>query len=404
MNVRIPQPDRCIACATCVAVCPVAQNCPDFPGPRMMGPARQRFRLMGMGEDEASHYCANCKNCDIACPGDVPVSAFIMRAKAEICKKNFPKLRDWILAHGEVLAHCLRFIPAVFKNFGMTFAPARLLLDAIGIARKASLPNFAPQAFRARLARLAQPNLSRAVVFFPGCFVDTYEPESGLDIVAVLNRAGYKVIVPGTTDDSGAFVCCGLPMVANGFWQDARDNARRNLKTLAAWAAKGMPILTACPSCALMIGKDYAEYFPALIAPGQSSSLVDVCDFLIGCVERGELALPAAPQKVETVFYHAPCHSRALGIGLPGLDLLREIPGIQAEYADSGCCGISGSYGFKKDKYPIAMRVGAPLFEAMRQSGATLCASECGTCRVQMRHGGGKQTVHPVSVLRRYLG
>ncbi|MDR2819117.1 MAG: anaerobic glycerol-3-phosphate dehydrogenase subunit C [Desulfovibrio sp.] len=399
----IAQPDRCIVCTTCTVMCPVAKNCLDFLGPRMIGPAHQRFRLLGMGEDESLHYCSNCKNCDISCPCDVPVSTFIMRARAEASREKPPKFRDWILAHGELLACWLRFIPAVFKNFGMGFAPVRLLLHALGIARQAPLPAFAAQTFRRKFKSLSQPqNLPRQVVLFPGCFVDIYEPESGLDIVAVLNRAGYEAITPE------GFVCCGLPLVANGFWQNARQNARRNLEELARWTDRGLPVLTACPSCALMFGKDYAEYFPDLLPRNLSPVLVDVCEFLTGCMERGELSAPdVAPGAATTgddhILYHAPCHLRALGAGLPGLELLRLIPGLRAEYADSGCCGISGSYGFKKDKYAIGMRVGSALFSAMRQSDAKLCASECGTCRVQMRHGGGKQTLHPVSILRRWL-
>jgi glycerol-3-phosphate dehydrogenase subunit C len=154
-----------------------------------------------------------------------------------------------------------------------------------------------------------------------------------------------------------------------------------------------------------MFGKDYAEYFPDLMPQNLSPVLVDACEFLTGCMERGELYAPdvASGAADDHILYHAPCHLRALGAGLPGLELLRLIPGLRADYADSGCCGISGSYGFKKDKYAIGMQVGSALFSAMRQSDAKLCASECGTCRVQMRHGGGKQTLHPVSILRRRL-
>lgn len=63
------------------------------------------------------------------------------------------------------------------------------------------------------MRNVRQPAQTRKAVFFPGCYVDVYDPRTGLDMVWALNRAGYEVIVP---DD---FVCCGLPMIANGFWQ-----------------------------------------------------------------------------------------------------------------------------------------------------------------------------------------
>ena len=397
MKTNIPQPDRCIACTTCTVVCPVAQASPHFLGPRMTGPAFERFRMVGLGEDDSLHYCSNCKNCDISCPCNVPVSTFIMRARAEVSREQPPFLRDWFLAHGEVLSRRLALIPAALKNFGMHLAPVRFLLHAMGISRRAPLPDFAPKTFRKTFKRLRQPaGLSKTVVFFPGCFVDIYDPSCGIDMVQVLNRAGYKVVVPEQ------FVCCGLPLVANGFWEDARRNAAANMAELKRWKDQGLTILTGCPSCALMFKEDYAEYFPDLLPRNLSPGLADVCEFILDAIRRGEFAIPDKGP-AQAVLYHAPCHLRVQGIGLPGYDLLREIPGLTAENADAGCCGISGSYGFKKEKYDISMQIGEKLFAAIKDSGAPVCASECGTCRVQMRHGGGKEALHPLTILRQYL-
>ena len=422
MSNLIPQPDRCIACTTCTVVCPVAQATPNFLGPRMMGPAHERFRLVGFNEDESLHYCSNCKNCDISCPCDVPISTFIMRARADVSKDKKPSTRDWLLAHGEVLGRWLTVIPAWMKNFGMRLSPVRLLLDKAGIGRKAPLPDFAAKSFRGQFPDIKQPaGLPRKVVFFPGCFVDLYDPECGRDIVSVLNRAGYEVLLPK------GFICCGLPQVANGFWEDAKSNAATNLAELKKWKEQGVPVLTGCTSCSLMFKDDYEQYFPELIPHNVSPALADACEFLLGCIERGELSMEAGSKResrgeagelgaggldaasdarravAPDIVYHAPCHLRAQGMGLTGFDLLQKIPALGVRNANAGCCGISGSYGFKTDKYDISMRVGAKLFKTMRESGAPLSASECGTCRVQMRHGGGLEAVHPITVLRRFL-
>lgn len=393
----VPQPDRCIVCTTCTVVCPVAEATPNFLGPRMIGPAHERFRLAGLGEDQSLHYCANCKNCDIACPCDVPISTFIMRARAEVSRKTRPALRDWFLAHGEVLARWLRFVPASLKNFGMDISPVRYALDKLGIAKEAPLPHFADPSFHDCFKKYRQPDgLPRSVVFFPGCYVDIYDPETGMDMVAVFNKAGYHVTLPE------GFVCCGLPLVANGFWEDARKNAERNMRELATWKARNVPVITGCPSCALMFKEEYAEYFPDLLPRSLSPALADACEFLLDCMDRHELPL-SSPGREQHILYHAPCHLRAQGLGLPGLTLLNSIPGVRADNANAGCCGIAGSYGFKKDKYAISMQVGSHLFQTIRDSKAGVCASECGTCRVQMRHGGGKEARHPVSFLREYL-
>ena len=133
MSVRI-SPDKCIACTTCVVHCPVARVTPKFLGPRMIGPAYERFRLLGLAEDESLTYCANCKNCDITCRQGVR-----------------------------------QLIPAGLKNFGMLNPVTRKVLDMLGIDRRAPLPPFAPKTFRQLARKLEQPSLPRKVVFFPGC-------------------------------------------------------------------------------------------------------------------------------------------------------------------------------------------------------------------------------------------
>ncbi len=393
-------PDACITCTTCVAQCPIAAATTEFLGPRMLGPAQERFRLMGMPEEKSLHYCSNCKNCDIACPHNVPISTFTMMARAAYAKEHGHSLRDWILAHGADIAKYLGFIPASLRNFGMKNPFTRAALHALGVHKKAPLPSFASKTFTAQFRRLQQqlnPAMRhKAVVFFPGCYVDIYDPQTGLDMVHVLNKAGYKVIVPEDIS------CCGLPMMANGFGEHAQKSAIKNTRALTAWQEKGLPILTGCPSCALMFSEDIPHYFPEIKSTYGHVTLTDAQAFMLQCLDEGTLHLKAQTEE-KSVIYHAPCHLRAQGTGLAGFDILQRIYDRGVQNAHAGCCGISGSYGFKKEKYDIGMQVGNTLFSTIAQSSATLCSSECGTCRVQIEHGSKKPCLHPISLLKEAL-
>jgi glycerol-3-phosphate dehydrogenase subunit C len=79
--------------------------------------------------------------------------------------------------------------------------------------------------------------------------------------------------------------------------------------------------------------------------------------------------------------------------------LLSLVPNVVVENADAGCCGISGNYGFKEDKYEISMQVGQELFRRIKESSADTVVSDCGTCRLQLEHGTGFKTVHPIEIL-----
>ncbi len=82
-----------------------------------------------------------------------------------------------------------------------------------------------------------------------------------------------------------------------------------------------------------------------------------------GC--RKTLPLNPLPLKV---VYHTPCHMEKMGWTLYTLELLRQIPGLELTVLDSQCCGIAGTYGFKRKTIrhhsPSARRCSARLKRA----------------------------------------
>jgi glycerol-3-phosphate dehydrogenase subunit C len=102
--------------------------------------------------------------------------------------------------------------------------------------------------------------------------------------------------------------------------------------------------------------------------------------------------------------YHAPCQQKSHGIGKPALDLFSLIPELNVVEMTAACCGIAGTYGLKKEKYQIAMDVGAPLFADIQAARPDVAACDSETCRWQITHGTGVRAVHPVTVLAAAYG
>ena len=187
-------------------------------------------------------------------------------------------------------------------------------------------------------------------------------------------------------------------MVASGFMEDAHKKAQTNVAVMREYAQQGLDVLTACPSCELMFKEEIPTFFPD-VADKDMPHILDAQEFLLQRAREGRLEIELARKPERPILYHAPCHLRALGIGLPGYELL-EAMGIATDLANAGCCGISGSYGFKKEKRETAMKVGAELFRVVKESGAGRVATECGTCRLQISSTTGVPASHPVSILR----
>jgi glycerol-3-phosphate dehydrogenase subunit C len=106
----------------------------------------------------------------------------------------------------------------------------------------------------------------------------------------------------------------------------------------------------------------------------------------------------------ETITYHAPCQQQGHGIGKPALDLLALVPELRTIETGASCCGVAGTYGLKREKYDVAMKVGAGLFAEIAEAGPDRVVCDSETCRWQIEHATGVRSVHPVEMLHRASG
>lgn len=408
--------DACIKCNICTSYCPVSAVTDRFPGPKYVGPQGQRFREPGQphAPDDSVDFCSGCRVCNEVCPTGVPIAELNARARARIADEKGIPLRNRLLGRNELLAMLGSIMPTV-ANFAMHNPVSRMLADSVlGIAREAPLPRWSERGTlndwlrsRAR-ARFGQPAPSHAtdkkVVFFHGCATQYYEPFVGKAAIAVLEHNGYEVIVPPQN-------CCGLPLLSNGEFGTAAGYHRRNVATLAGFARAGIPIVGTSTSCTLTLKEEAPELLD--MHDEASATLThgvwDIFEWLCDLLDRDELrtdfrALPM------TLPYHAPCQQRAHRVGKPALDILALIPGLTVAESQARCCGIAGTYGYKTEKYRIAMDVGEELFAFVRDVAGdklapvsyTACDSE--TCRWQLEHGTHLPSRHPIEIMAAAYG
>ena len=392
-------PDRCTACTVCLTACPVSAVTRKFRGPKMTGPALSRFRNLVQDEDEMLEYCSNCKLCDLACPSGVLISTLNMKAKNEYYKTHPHKKVDEMLAHSEKMAKLVNAIPcgARISNLGMSIGKNLGLLSTMGLAKDAPIPKYASSTFYQQFKKFKQKNYGRKVVFFAGCYINYNQPQIGMDLVKVFQQNKIEVAV----DEN--FSCCGSPMVADGFIDEASLNARKNMELLKKWVDKGYDIVTACTSCGLMLKQEYQELFELSDLTYCASHMYDSIEYLLLLYEEGKLNMDFKSVE-EKYIYHAPCHVKVQSRGLPSLEILQLIPKLQVEEADAGCCGMSGSYGFKLDKREISKKIGSELFARIKNSKADFSVCECGTCRLQIESETDKKSFHTLSVLKKAYG
>lgn len=413
---RVENLDACIKCSACTALCPVAAVYPLFPGPKNVGPEAERFRLEGLVVDSRYlNYCSNCKTCDVTCPSGVKITEMILRAREKAQQTGQKdgkaiqhKFRDLTLGRAEYLGKLGTIWPRM-TNAMLGMSLMRSFLErTLGIGSQAPLPAYKPKFKGPARTRqtiegakgVRNPTTARKqVVYFPGCFVTYNDASTGKAVVKVLEHNGYDVIVP-------SFHCCGVPLQANGHFREERDNVRKNLALMDPYLQENVPVITACTSCGLALKEEY----PKVEAPGAERigyQAYDLFEFLWELHERGELR-EEFQEVSASLGYHAPCHLKAQGIGTPSVRLLRLIPGVCMNDLDAGCCGLAGSFGFKQERYDLAMQIGNPLFSRVKRGVSEgdfeTMTTECGGCQVQIQHGSGIKTEHPVWILMQAYG
>jgi glycerol-3-phosphate dehydrogenase subunit C len=392
--------DHCVKCTICETFCPVSNVTPLFPGPKYVGPQAERFRVPGEPSPDASlDYCSGCGICTQVCPQGVQIAEINSQARARLKERAGVSLRDRIIARPSVLGR-LGTPLAPLANAALRSRPLRLLAErTIGIHRSAPVPRFAGRTFQRWAQRHPAQAAERSVVFFHGCGINWYEPNVGEKVVALLEHNGFAVEVPRQD-------CCGLPLQSNGLFDEARAYVRRLAHALAPHARAGRDIVGTATSCTLMLKREAREILG--LEEDEEVRLVsertfDICEFLLDLHERGELRTDFRPVPV-TVAYHAPCQQQGHNIGKPALDLLALVPELRVVEMDAGCCGIAGTYGLKREKYDIAMDVGRELFRQIEAARPDLVVCDSETCRWQIEHASGLDSVHPIELLHRAYG
>jgi glycerol-3-phosphate dehydrogenase subunit C len=363
----------------------------------------------------------------MACSSGVNISELNLIAKAKYLDEKGRPFRDWLLTHS-YLYGWLGSLFSPLVNLLLRNSMIKWMVEAIlRIDRRRELPGYESHTFRqwfkkhqsqghyyetihgrqkeevdnppsppfrkgGRGGFESHSKDRKKVAYFYGCYTNTNETDVGRATVQVLEANGFEVILPPQR-------CCGIPMLGSGDFKGAKKMASFNVPSLLHTIHSGSDIIFSSTSCGHMIKHEYGRL---LFIPGADEvahHIFDIFEFLRNLKESNgfnthfkELSIKAA--------YFAPCHLRTLGIGLPALEILRLIPGLKIDNIEADCCGMGGTFGFKKEKYELSEEIGRDLAEAVGRLKPDIILSDCEGCRMQIRHLTGLKVLHPIQILR----
>ncbi|GIV61062.1 MAG: oxidoreductase [Rhodothermaceae bacterium] len=353
--------------------------------------------LTGRRMYEVMDLCIQCKACKTECPSNVDMAKLKTEWLARYWQDNPVPARTRLFARLPEVAARVHGPVARLVNWVNRRGLTRRLLDTtLGISRHRTLPSFAPEPFTVWFARQRWRADGPPVVLFPDTFHNHQHPEVARAAARLLDRLGYRVVVPG------ARVCCGRTYLSKGFVTEAARRALGVVEALYPYVAEGMPVVGLEPSCILTLADEFRTLLPGDPRTRRVADAACTLEvFLAREAERGALDHVAWTEAPRRVLLHGHCHQKALDGTGPSERCLALPPNYTVEVLDAGCCGMAGAFGYEKEHRAVSLamaeRVLAPAVRAAGEE--TLIVAAGTSCRAQIHDVAGRTALHPAQVL-----
>jgi FAD/FMN-containing dehydrogenase/Fe-S oxidoreductase len=346
---------------------------------------------------ESLELCLSCKACKTECPASVDIAAYRAEFLANYFQQHRRPLAFQFFGRIHEAARLASCAPRAAN--AITSGPAApLIRRMLGFHPRRDLPRFAKVTFRQWFRKHPALHPSGAeVLLFPDTFSNFFEPEVAIAATEVIERAGFRVVLPAQD------VCCGRPLYEQGMLDAARIRMLDTASALMPFVKRGVRIVGLEPSCILTFRDELPALFP---------HLADIQLLAANTLMFDEFLTHHAPASFSPALrgdalVHGHCHRKALAGMTNELALLDRAANLNIAAPDAGCCGMAGAFGYGRDRFElsraIAERVLLPAINASPPD--TTIIADGFACRSQIRQFcRGRQPLHLAQALNLAAG
>jgi glycolate oxidase iron-sulfur subunit len=352
--------------------------------------------------------CLQCRACETACPSGVAFGRIMEEGRATVME-SMRRPISWRLratALRQTLSHPRRLAAGFAAMRAYQRTPLQALVRRSNVLRyvsrgldsaERSMPRVPRHGF---VAKAQQPGLTRTVAMLTGCVMPHLYASTHDATIRVLNRLGYRVVIPE------AQTCCGALSVHAGDRVFARELARRNIDAFLEAGVETVVVNSA--GCGSTM-KEYGELLDedpiyARAAERLSRMTKDVLEFV------AEHDVPELRPVPKTVTYQDSCHLvHAQKVTKAPRDILRRIPGLELrEMAmPDRCCGSAGLYSLVQ--HEMSARLLEEKMDDVGRTGALVIATANPGCLMQLeagvrQRGMDTRVVHVIELLDEAMG
>ncbi len=211
-------------------------------------------------------------------------------------------------------------------------------------------------------------------IFIP-CFIDQIYPDTGFNMVKILEKVGCGV------NYNPEQTCCGQPAFNAGYWDDCKTVGEKFIREFQ----NDRYIVCPSASCVGMIKNYYPEMFHNSVLHNQykqiQKNIFEFSDFMVNVLKITDLG--ATLTGIAT--YHDSCSAlREYGIKREPRVLLEKVRGLELrEMKDTDvCCGFGGSFAVKAE--PISVSMGEQKLQNVTATNAEYLISTDVSCLMHL--------------------
>jgi len=364
---------------------------------------------------ETLDLCISCKACKSECPSNVDMA----RYKAEFMQHYYdifgPSFRSFMISRMAQVQSIGSLFPMVYNFFASNKITSALLKKILNFASEREIPALSRHtlrvwaknhAKRANSAKMKSDSSNegsslRTVYLFADEFTNFNEAQIGIAFIELMERLGYRVIVPKHVES-------GRAAMSKGMLRRAKVLAIKNVELLKDIISDETPLVGIEPSAILSFRDEYPSLVPAnlqrdALRLAKSALLYD--EFLMREFNAGRIDRSLFTNSALNIKLHGHCHQKSLASVELSAQMLSIPVNYSVETLATGCCGMAGSFGYEKEHYKYSIEIGEQqLFPLVRAAGSKVVISAPGTsCRQQIKEGTGRVALHPIEILKNAL-
>jgi len=211
-------------------------------------------------------------------------------------------------------------------------------------------------------------------IFIP-CFIDQIFPETGFNMVKVLEKLDVEVNYnPNQT-------CCGQFSFNTGFWDDAKKIGSKFINDFS----NDRYIVAPSASCIGYIKNYYPELFHNtgfhLENKQLQKNIIEFTDFVVNVLHIEDVGSTFSG----IITYHDACAAiREYGLKDEPRKLLREVKGLELREMKENdvCCGFGGTFSIKNE--PVSVAMAQQKVQNAMETGAEFIVSTEASCLMHL--------------------